>query len=143
MELRQTRVQVLPPTLVTDAGTAWDLAHLEAGFRRQLAHLDSVATHHARRANEAMEGLEAFRRKVVERAIEEKERRGWCSELEEILDDLGLGEFVTREMDVDISFTVTIENCPADGPTQAQVDEAAISFIRHHLGSDHWTIVND
>lgn len=127
------------------ATTAQRITQLETalnGARDEIergARLNRDANHRAERAEQ---DLHDFRRTVGERMAQEAADRDWCSEFDSIMDELGLGEFVRRSMDIEVTFTLTIDNVGPDGPTSDQVDSAASDFVRYHLGRTHWTEID-
>lgn len=134
------------PSLIVPAP---DLAPRVAELEAQAALLTAAGEDNARRyvaertrADVAQAALAEFRQRVVEVAQEQGRRRGWCSELDNILvDELDLGDLVRRTVTVEIIFQVDIDDVDDDGPDQGQVDRAARAFIDDHLDSSHWTEV--
>lgn len=140
-----------------DEATAWELAIMEAAHREYVTASDKaiedcgarIVTLHNTLAQRAMDyrnlnnAYEAFRREVAEKLMEKAEEKGWCEEAEEFIEDeLGLGEFLERDVDVAVSFTVTVSTRGRRAPDQDAVDEACIDYVREQMGSDDWR-VND
>jgi hypothetical protein len=121
---------------VEDAGHAYELAALEYRLRVQLERGDGLY----RRMRTAEDDLEAFRRRVAEAIMEKAEEKGWCSEAEEFVDDLGLGEYIEEEVNVQVSFQVSVTRRGRSEPDQDAIDAAAIDYIRNQMDSNDWQV---
>lgn len=135
-------------TQVTDLGHAWDLAHAEAVGRDALRVLnasqqrwDEERRGLAVRINKLADDHEAFRRMVAEKLMEKAEEKRWCEEAEEFIDEeLGLGEFIEKTVDIDVSFTVSVQTRGRQEPDQYEVDEACIDYVRTRLNFSDWQV---
>jgi hypothetical protein len=138
-------------TQVVDLGMAWDLAHSEAVGRDALRALNAsprrvnaleVAWTPRGDALRRVQGeFQAFRRMVAEKLMEKAEEKRWCEEAEKFIDEeLGLGEFIEKTVDVNVSFTVSVQVRGRQEPEQDAVDEACIDYVRHRLDSDDWQV---
>jgi len=104
-----------------------------AGMEQEISRLRE-------RAERAERELEAFRDKVRTRVIEEADARGWCSEADDWLEDLGL-EGRSRDFTVYVTASVTI---PLAFSRTARNEDDAASLVdlldvqrelNEHLGS--------
>lgn len=141
-------------TQVTDPGHAWDLAIMEAAHREYVTASDQAIESCGARIAELQDTMarrgvdyrnlnnrfEEFRREVAEKLMEKAEEKRWCEEAEEFIEELGLGEFLDRDVDVHVSFTVTVNTRGRRSPDQDAVDEACIDYVRERMGSDDWRV---
>lgn len=143
-------------TQVNEA-TAWELAIMEAAHREYVTASDKaiedcgarIAELHNTMAQRGVDyrnlnnRFEEFRREVAEKLMEKAEEKGWCEEAEEFIEEeLGLGEFLDRDVDVHVSFTVTVNTRGRRSPDQDAVDEACRDYIAGRMDSDDWRVVN-
>lgn len=145
-----TEAASLPLTLILDPEIARQMAMVEEPLRAIIRGLtvqrDEWHSHYNAQCtttNNVRAEHEAFRRKVAEDIMTKAEEKNWCDEAEEFIDDLGLSEYITTDVDVEVSFVVAVERRGRQEPTQDDIDAAAISYIRHSMDATDWRVLNN
>lgn len=91
---------------------------------RQWIHLDDVV--HADPSQ--ITDLDTFKRAVVVEAMQSKQRHNWCSEAEEVLRRVGLGDLLPVEVTFTVTSVVTVMVDPtlnlSDRVIQARAEQA-------------------
>lgn len=128
---------------IADMELAERLAHEEAATRQILTSKQRQISDHWDRAVRAERELAEFRRKVAERMMQEARDRDWCGEFERIMEEFDLEEFMVKDHEVRVEFTVTVAGNWRDGPDSGDVDEAAINYIRQQMMSSDWEVTED
>lgn len=120
-------------------------AVLIAELRAELARAAATATEEVKARVTAEIALAAFRRTVVETALQHAERLGWCDEVYEALDDLGLTEDdgvppMEREETAHIMLSIELGITVGRGQDldTEMVEDALIEWVRGHFSAAHW-----
>lgn len=124
-------------TQILDPGTAWDMADMERRYRSAQANVRAVADRHLKAERE----LEAFKRDLCEKALDYADEYGLCNKVEAFLTDkMDLGEYLQRDVDVEVTFTVTVKTIGRNEPDHDDVAEAAAEYLRYQFGETDWQV---
>jgi hypothetical protein len=98
-----------------------------AALELRVSELNNTIADQRRQINNATQILERFKEQVQEVATRYAKNNGWCSVVDEALEELGLSRMepktYTATLHINVDFTFTPESYSEDGPSDSEVEE--------------------